>query len=101
MKKFLIIWVGELLSTIGSGLTAFGLGVYVYQRTGMATSTALVSLLALLPTVLLGPIAGVLADRYDRRKRKIDRNGHRQRRGAAYNCRGRLYVRYSAVYLPF
>lgn len=71
MKKFLIIWVGELLSTIGSGLTAFGLGVYIYQRTGMATSTALVSLLALLPTVLLGPIAGVLADRYDRRKLMI------------------------------
>lgn len=35
MKKFLIIWTGELLSTIGSGLTAFGLGVYVYQQTGM------------------------------------------------------------------
>ena len=67
MKKFLIIWVGELLSTIGSGLTAFGLGVYVYQQTGMATATALISLLALLPTVLLGPVAGVLADRYDRR----------------------------------
>lgn len=67
MKKFLIIWVGELLSTIGSGLTAFGLGVYVYQQTGMATATALVSLLALLPTVVLGPVAGVLADRYDRR----------------------------------
>jgi MFS transporter, DHA3 family, macrolide efflux protein len=60
--------VGELLSTIGSGLTAFGLGVYVYQQTGLATATALVSLLALLPTVLLGPLAGVLADRCDRRK---------------------------------
>lgn len=71
MKKFLIIWFGELLSTIGSGLTAFGLGVYVYQQTGMATATALVSLLALLPTVLLGPLAGVLADRYDRRKLMI------------------------------
>ncbi len=67
MKKFLIIWVGELLSTIGSGLTAFGLGVYVYQQTGMATATALISLLALLPTVLLGPVAGVLADLYDKR----------------------------------
>lgn len=71
MKKFFIIWVGELLSTIGSGLTAFGLGVYVYQQTGLATSTALISLLALLPTVLLGPVAGVLADRYDRRKLMI------------------------------
>lgn len=71
MKNFLIIWVGEFLSTIGSGLTAFGLGVYVYQQTGMATATALVSLLALLPTVLLEPVAGVLADRYDRRMMMI------------------------------
>ncbi len=63
----MILWMGELISTIGSGLTAFGLGVYVFQRTGMATATALVSLLALLPTVVLGPVAGVLADRYDRR----------------------------------
>lgn len=67
MKKFFVLWVGELISTIGSGLTAFGLGVYVYQQTRLASATALVSLLALLPTVLLGPVAGVLADRYDRR----------------------------------
>ncbi len=67
MKRFMILWTGELISTIGSGLTAFGLGVYVYQQTGMASATALVSLLALLPSVLLGPVAGVLADRYDRR----------------------------------
>lgn len=65
MKKFLILWAGELISSIGSGLTAFGLGVYVYQQTHLASATALVSLLALLPTVLLGPVAGVLADRYD------------------------------------
>ena len=45
MKRFLIIWAGELLSTIGSGLSAFGLGVYVYRQTGMATATVLVSLL--------------------------------------------------------
>ena len=67
MKKFLVLWAGELLSTIGSGLTAFGLGVYVYQQTHMASSTALIALLGLLPMILLGPVAGVLADRYDRR----------------------------------
>ena len=55
MKKFYILWAGELISTIGSGMTAFGLGVYVYQQTQLASATALVSLLALLPTVLLVP----------------------------------------------
>lgn len=65
--KFMLLWTGELISVIGSGLTSFGLGVYVFQQTGSAASMALVTLLAFLPTVLLSVPAGVLADRYDRR----------------------------------
>lgn len=67
MKKFLMLWCGELISSIGSGMTAFALSVYVYQTTGSATYVSLITLLAYLPTVLLSPLAGVLADRYDRR----------------------------------
>lgn len=67
MKKFLMIWFGELISSIGSGMTAFALSVYVYQTTGSATYVSLITLLAYLPTVLLSPLGGVLADRYDRR----------------------------------
>ena len=55
------------MSSIGSGLTSFGLGVYVFQQTGSAANMALVTLLAFLPTLLLSVPAGVLADRYDRR----------------------------------
>ena len=66
-KKFLFIWLGELISSIGGGLTSFGLAVYVFNQTGSAASMALVSLLAFLPTLILSVPAGVLADRYDRR----------------------------------
>lgn len=66
-SKFMLLWAGELISAVGSGLTSFGLGVYVFQQTGSAGSMALVSLLAFLPTLLLSVPAGVLADRYDRR----------------------------------
>lgn len=66
-KKFLLLWGGEFISAIGSGLTSFGLGVYVFQQTGRASAMALVTLLAFLPSLLLAPIAGVFADRYDRR----------------------------------
>lgn len=65
-KKFLLMWGGEFISSIGGGLTSFGLSVYVFQQTGSAASTALVALLAFLPVLLLSPVAGVLADRYDR-----------------------------------
>ena len=66
-KKFLLLWSGELISSIGGGLTSFGLTVYVFSQTGSASSTALIALLAFLPNLLLGVPAGVLADRADRR----------------------------------
>lgn len=66
-RKFLLLWMGELISSIGGGLTSFGLAVYVFNETGSAASMAVVSLLAFLPTLLLSVPAGVLADRHDRR----------------------------------
>lgn len=67
-KKFLLLWAGQMVSAIGGGLTSFGLGVYVFEQTGSAASMALVTLLAFLPTLVLSVPAGVLADRYDRRR---------------------------------
>jgi MFS family permease len=65
--KFLLLWSGQLTSAIGSGLTSFGLGIYVFQQTGRASAMALVMLFAFMPSILLSAVAGVLADRYDRR----------------------------------
>ena len=65
--KFMLLWSGDFVSAIGSGLTSFGLGVYVFQQTGKASLMALVTLLAFLPSLLLSAPAGVMADRYDRR----------------------------------
>ena len=66
-KKFMLLWAGELVSSIGGGLTSFGLGIYIFQKTGNASGMALMTLLAFLPGLLLKVPAGVLADRYDRR----------------------------------
>ena len=66
-KRFLLLWAGEWISSIGSGLTAFALGIYVFQTTQSATGVSLITLCAFLPTILLSPFAGVLADRHDRR----------------------------------
>lgn len=65
--KFLLLWTGELISSIGGGLTSFGLGVYIFNQTGSAADMALVTLLGFLPTLLFSVPAGVLADWYDRR----------------------------------
>jgi MFS family permease len=66
-SRFLIIWFGQLVSTIGSGITAFALGVYVFQLTGLAADYSLVILAAFLPALLLKPVGGAMADRFDRR----------------------------------
>ena len=67
MTTFLVIWAGQLVSIVGSGLTGFALGVYVYQETGSVTQLSLILLANNLPSLLLAPIAGVLVDRWDRR----------------------------------
>ena len=68
MRAFAIIWLGQAVSLVGSGLTGFALGVWVFQRTGSATDFALIGLTAVLPRVLLSPLAGALVDRWDRRR---------------------------------
>jgi DHA3 family macrolide efflux protein-like MFS transporter len=65
---FLIIWFGQLISMIGSGLTSFALGVYIYNRTGAATQLALSLVAASVPNLVLLPFAGALVDRWDRRR---------------------------------
>src|SRR5262245_43815934 len=67
MRTFLIIWIGQVVSRLGSGLTGFALAVWVYQRTGSVTQLALVSFSMTLPAVLMSPFAGTLVDRWDRR----------------------------------
>ncbi len=64
---FFWLWLGSFVSAIGSGMSAFALGVHVFQKTGLASSSGMITLAGFLPGVLLSPLAGVLADRYDRR----------------------------------
>lgn len=67
-RVFLLIWGGQLISLVGSALTQFALGVWVYVRTGSPTQFALSVICAALPRILLAPLAGALADRSDRRR---------------------------------
>jgi DHA3 family macrolide efflux protein-like MFS transporter len=64
---FGLVWFGQLVSLVGSGLTSFALGVWVYQNTGSVTQFALISFFTTLPGIALLPLAGALVDRWDRR----------------------------------
>jgi MFS family permease len=67
MLAFSVVWAGQLVSTLGSGLTSFAVGIWIYEMTGSATLFAVNLLIWTLPNILLSPVAGVLADRWDRR----------------------------------
>ncbi|WP_420645103.1 MFS transporter [Candidatus Leptofilum sp.] len=67
LRPFFIIWSGQALSLVGSAAVQFAIVWWLTQETGSATILATSSLVAFLPQVLLGPFAGVLVDRWNRR----------------------------------
>ncbi|NJL83960.1 MAG: MFS transporter, partial [Chloroflexaceae bacterium] len=67
MRTFLTVWLGQVVSLLGSKLTEFALGVWIYEQTGSITQFAIAVLLIYLPNVLVSPLAGVLVDRWSRR----------------------------------
>ena len=74
-RKFLLLWAASLISSSGSGMSSFALGIFVYQKTGMSTMTGLMILAGFLPGLLFSPFAGALADRHDRRMLMIMGDG--------------------------
>jgi len=67
VRIFIIVWLGQMVSLFGSGVTGFALSIWVYQRTGSATQFALIAFCSVLPSVLLSPLAGALVDRWNHR----------------------------------
>jgi len=67
MRSFFTIWVGQLVSLIGSQLTGFALGVWIYDQTHSVSLLAVSQVALSAPFVFFSPLAGVLADRWNRR----------------------------------
>ncbi len=67
MKAFYTVWAGQVLSMLGSELTGFALGVWVFQQTGSVTKFATIIFATTLPGILLSPVAGAVVDRLNRR----------------------------------
>jgi MFS family permease len=67
MQKFYIIWIGQLISLLGSQLTVFGISVWIFQKTGDAVPFATAAVIFQLVGVLLAPFAGSIVDRFPRK----------------------------------
>jgi len=65
--RFYTIWIGQGISLFGSALVQFALVWWLAQRTGSATTLTIAFLVGMLPQIVLGPFAGALVDRGNRR----------------------------------
>jgi DHA3 family macrolide efflux protein-like MFS transporter len=67
-RNFSLLWVAQLISVAGSALTALAASILVYRLTGSALSVGLMLMATALPSLLVGLVAGVFVDRWDRKR---------------------------------
>lgn len=67
MRSFTILWLGQIVSLIGSAMTWFAFTIWAWETTGKASALATISFFAFLPTVLFSPVAGAFVDRWNRK----------------------------------
>ncbi|WP_327010425.1 MFS transporter [Dactylosporangium sp. NBC_01737] len=75
LREFYLMAAGQTASLIGAALSSFALGVWAYQQHGRVADYALVTMLALLPAIVVLPLGGAVADRFDRRRIMLACNG--------------------------
>jgi DHA3 family macrolide efflux protein-like MFS transporter len=66
-RPFFIVWTGQAFSLVGSMLVQFALVWWLTESTGSATVLAMATLVGMLPSIVIGPFAGALVDRWSRR----------------------------------
>ena len=96
-RNFRLLWGGQIVSQLGDWFNVVALYALLFELTGSATAVAAMMVMQLLPVALVGPVSGVVVDRFDRRRIMI---GADILRGAA--VLGLLHVRSSeSVWLAY
>lgn len=67
LRSFIILWLTQSLSALGSAITGFALIIVLYKSSGSALTTALLSVCSYAPYVLISVFAGALSDRWDKK----------------------------------
>ena len=67
-RNFSFLWTAQLISTMGSALTSLAASIYIYRLTGSAASVGLMLIATAAPSLVVGLVAGVFVDRFDRKR---------------------------------
>ncbi len=73
-RNFSLMWTGQLVSTMGSALTSLAASILIFRLTGSALSVGLMLMATAAPSLVVGLVAGVFVDRYDRKKIMVAAN---------------------------
>lgn len=67
LSAFILVAIGQMISLLGSGMTQFGLAIWIFQQSGKATDFSFLAVTGFAPIVIFSPIAGALVDRWNRK----------------------------------
>jgi len=67
MFAFIVVWLGQIVSVLASGMSQFALTIFMYEKTDSATALGLMQVFYITPFLLISPFAGVMVDRYNRK----------------------------------
>jgi MFS transporter, DHA3 family, macrolide efflux protein len=66
-RPFLIMWFGQAISLIGTGISRFALMIFAWEITGQATAVTIAGVASMIPGIVIGIFVGTLVDRWDRK----------------------------------
>src|SRR6476620_8180083 len=67
-RDFSLLWLAQLVSTAGSGLTDLAAGIFVWRETQSTLAVGLTLMVTAVPSLIVGLLAGVYVDRHDRQR---------------------------------
>lgn len=67
MFGFTLVWIGQIISVLATNMSVFALTIWVFEKTGSATSLGLMQVFFITPLLIITPFAGVLVDRHNRK----------------------------------
>lgn len=67
MAGFTVVWVGQLVSLLGTSMSNFALTIWAFEQTGRATDLALIGFFFMVPLLIVSPFAGAIVDRHNRK----------------------------------
>ncbi len=67
LRSFIILWLTQSFSSLGSAMTNFALVIWLYQESGSALTTALLTVCSYAPYVVMSIFAGVISDKWNKK----------------------------------